>query len=145
MFPRRTNNPKRRLRSEPLDPEQRQVLARLAGEVRYGGNNEHKRSALNDFGLVPPARARPGKTLCDDVGITQRRVARRLLQMGLERGLVDSVWTEGWPKHVWAVSNEGIAVEAIRENAANGTYHGYPLQREDPLAEEVMRAWNSNA
>lgn len=37
-------------------------LAKLASQVKYGGNPEHKRNPGN-FGLTPPSGPRPGKSL----------------------------------------------------------------------------------
>ena len=62
------------------------VLQDLAARVRYGGNPEHKRNP-GDFGLTPSARLRADKTACDEVGITKRQVALRLLREGIKKGL----------------------------------------------------------
>jgi hypothetical protein len=34
-----------------------------------------------------------------------------------------------------------LALEAMLENAAVGTYRGYPMLPEDPLTEEVIERW----
>jgi hypothetical protein len=41
------------------------------------------------------------------------------------------------------VSPEGVPLEAQLENAANGTYHGYPMPEEDPFREIVKAAWKA--
>ena len=81
-MPRRKFNRKRSVAVNP-DPS---VLQDLAARVRYGGNPEHKRNP-GDFGLTPSARLRADKTACDEVGITKRQVALRLLREGIKKGL----------------------------------------------------------
>jgi hypothetical protein len=49
----------------------------------------------------------------------------------------------GWRKNVWAVSTQGIALEAILENESIGTYHGYPMGDGDPLMREVRKRWEN--
>lgn len=131
-------NPKRRLaRAEQLPPDERK---KLANEVTYSGNPEHKRSP-GDFGLTPPAQPRRGKALCDSASIFKRSDALRYLRSGLERGAVSEQFVNGWPKIVWAVTDDGTPLEAQRDG--NGSYHGYPLPAEDPMAAEVMRFWKA--
>jgi hypothetical protein len=65
---------------------------KLVVEVRYAGNPEHKRNP-RDFGLTPPLRPRPDKTLCDDVAVTTRsqalaRLVAEHLRAGLEERLL---------------------------------------------------------
>lgn len=111
----------------------------LAKAVRYGGNPHHKNNP-GDFGLTPPRAPRLGKTLCDTASIFQHRDALSLLKQGLRLGLVDARWSgEGWPSHVWAVSDQGAVLEAKLD--AEGSYHGYPLAERDPLRESVTDAW----
>ena len=43
----------------------------LAGQVRYGGNPEHKKNP-GDFGLTPPSSPRSAKSLCDSVSIFKK-------------------------------------------------------------------------
>jgi hypothetical protein len=48
----------------------------------------------------------------------------------------------GFPQNIWAVSENGYALEAQLGNQENGEYHGYPMDSEndkDPLAGEVKR------
>jgi hypothetical protein len=87
--------------------------------VSYGGNPEHKRNP-GDFGLNPPIAPRRGKTLCDDAGISRRQVAENLLRAGITRGLISALRVNGWPKNVWAVTEDGIPLEAQLENQGNG-------------------------
>ncbi len=117
-------------------------LERLAATVRYGGNPEHKRNPGN-FGLMPLASPRRDKTLCDKAGIFDRDQALRLLQEGIRGGLVSEPRGSDYPQNVWAVSIEDLPLEAQLENAANGTYHGYPMAEEDPFRDIVLARWKA--
>jgi hypothetical protein len=136
LVKRATFNPKRRVADNPVMVE----LERIEAAVRYGGNPEHKRNPGN-FGLNPPASPRPHKTLCDEAGIFDRETALRLLKQGIRSGLVSAARGGNYPQNVWAVSQEGIPLEAQLENAGNGTYHGYPMPEEDPFRDVVMAKW----
>lgn len=131
-------NPKKRIaRSGTHDPEQ---LCRLAEAVTYTGNPEHKRNP-RDFGLTPPAQPRRGKTLCDIAGIFTAAEALEYLQNGLRRAAVSEIWIGEWPKLIWAVTGNGVAMEAQRD--CDGSYHGYPLPEGDPMAAEVKKFWSA--
>ncbi len=136
---RRKFNPKRRVAVNP----HRSVLQDLAARVRYGGNPEHKRNP-GDFGLPPPAQLRADKTACDEVDITESRVALRLLREGIKKGLVsDQVRGPGqFPQNVWAVTEDGHPLEAQLENPETGSYHGYPMPVVDPFRKLVIESWN---
>ena len=139
MFAKRKSfNPKRGIARAPIQAD----LDRWAAEVNYGGNPEHKRNP-GDFGLTPPASPRADKTLCDEAGIVARSEALRLLLSGISRGLVSEQVRNQYPQNIWAVSTEGIPLEAQLENSANGTYHGYPMQESDPFRDEVIAKWNA--
>lgn len=140
MRSRRTPNPKRCIRPNPITPEVRARLEDLAARVSYGGNPEHKRNP-GDFGLQPPSYPRQGKSLCDEVAIFTRAEAVGLLRQGVRRGLVSIQERQGWPQNVWAVAPNDIPLEAMLENPAVGAYHGYPMLEDDPLAEEVLERW----
>lgn len=135
---RKSFNPKRSIVSFP----DRNALAKLAAEVHYGGNPEHKRNP-GDFGLTPPASPRRNKTLCDEAGIIRRAVALELLREGIRCGLVSQWNGSGYPKNVWAVSADGVPLEAQLENAGNGTYHGYPIPEDDAFREIVIAKWEA--
>lgn len=139
MRQRITFNPKRRIREES-DPEE---ISRLVGRVRYGGNPAHKKNP-GDFDLKPPAQPRADKTLCDAVGITKRSEALQLLQEGVRRGLVSEQTRGDFPQNVWAVTQDGIPLEAQLENLDQGTYHGYPMPSTDDFREEVSRRWKGS-
>lgn len=133
-------NPKRKLLT-PAQVQARAVdLTKLAERARYGGNPEHKKNP-GDFGLVPPSDPRQGKSLCDVAGIFRRDSAEKLLQAGLRNGLVSDRMAGEWPKNVWSVTDDGIAMEAQLENLELGIYHGYPMPDTDPLSLEVIRRW----
>ncbi len=133
---RRRCNPKRRLH-KGLAGHRADVLAR---SVMYRGSPLHKRSP-GDFGLTPPSSPRPGKTLCDGVGIFQIKVATRLLQKGAASGLVSKDADQGFPRYIWMVINEDDVLEARCDDPENGTYHGYPLEKNDPMADIVIKQW----
>jgi hypothetical protein len=136
----RKPNPKRKLAPPPATPHDVEALRLLAQRARYTGNPVHKRNA-GDFKLLPPASARPGKTLRDGAAIFRRAEASELLRSGIERGLVSVAGRGDWPQNVWAVAPNGVALEAMLEQEEHGTYHGYPMQVNDPLADEVRRRW----
>jgi hypothetical protein len=134
---RQAFNPKRRFADNRARPD----LEALAARVRYGGNPEHKRNPGN-FNLTPPASPRRHKTLCDEAGIFDRGIALGLLREGIRNGLISEV-ASGYPQNVWAVSAEGLPLEAQLENEGNGTYHGYPMPEEDPFREFVLAKWRA--
>lgn len=137
MFAKRQSfNPKRSISSAPAQAD----LTRLAAEVRYGGNPEHKRNP-GEFGLTPPSSPRADKTLCDLAGILRRADALELLREGIRRGLVSKQARNGYPQNVWAVTEDAVPLEAQLENPANGTYHGYPMPVADPFREKVIAKW----
>lgn len=133
-------NPKRKIQNS-LPVEE---LEQLAKKVRYGGNPEHKRNPGN-FGLTPPSDPRPHKTLCDDCGIFDKRIAESLLSEGAEKGIVSVQMKGHWPQNIWAVTSEGNPVEAQLENEVQGTYHGYPMPEADPLRHEIIKRWSQSA
>ena len=47
----------------------------------------------------------------------------------------------GWPKQVWAVTDDGIPMEAQRDG--NDSYHGYAMPQDDPMADIVKRRWEA--
>ena len=130
-------NPKRMLaKAPPLDK-----LERLVRKVRYCGNPEHKRNP-GDFGLTPPACAKRFKALCDDAGVFSKKIANRLLCEGVKRGLVSKQERNGFPKNIWAVTEDGMPLEAQLENEQAGTYHGYPMDARDRLILDLRVRWD---
>jgi hypothetical protein len=136
---RRIANPKHRFANSPA----RVDLERLAREVRYFGNGEHKKNP-GDFGLSPPLGPRPGKTLCDGANILHHRVAFRLLREGIRRGLVSQQVRGNYPQNVWAVTEDGIALEAQLDNRETGSYHGYPMREDDAFRKKVISKWQAH-
>lgn len=117
-------------------------LVSLSGRVTYCGNPVHKKNP-GDFGLTPPSGPRPGKSLCDAANIFDKAVASRLLQEGVERGLVSMRFRGDWPQNIWAVTDDGSALEAQLENWETGDYHGYPMPPTDPFVEQVIEQWKA--
>jgi len=117
-------------------------LLELSEKVRYTGNPAHKLIPGN-FGLTPPSSPRPDKTLCDGADIFQIEEAQELLREAFRRGLVSDQERNGYPQKVWAVSANGVPLEAQLENQELGTYHGYPLQKESVSWYAVLERWNS--
>ncbi|MCK5797971.1 MAG: hypothetical protein KAI47_12335 [Deltaproteobacteria bacterium] len=139
MNGRKRFNPKRKRRPSPLNSaEQENLFAR----VTYTGNPAHKRNP-GDFGLDPPATPRPDKTLCDDAKIFSVAVARELLCAGIQRGLLSVQERNGFPQNIWAVTEEGVVLEAQLENQKTGAYHGYPIPETDPLRQKVIAWWTN--
>jgi hypothetical protein len=136
---RKSFNPKRRIRPLPIKKE---LLAVLTKRVQYGGNPEHKMNP-GDFELEPPSSPRPDKTLCDGTGIFERNKAVTLLREGIRRGLISVQERDGLPQNIWAVTPDGIPLEAQLENQATATYHGYPMPPGDPLGQEIVKLWES--
>lgn len=116
------------------------ILNNLAGKVRYTGSPYHKRNP-GDFGLTPPAQPRPDKTLCDEAGIFKVAEAQRMLKEGVRRGMISNISEDEFPKHIWAVTNEGMVLEANYNNEGPGNYHGYPLFDSDPFRISVLQHW----
>lgn len=133
-------NPKRKLLTLVQAQVRADELGKLADRARYGGNPEHKMNP-GDFGLTPPSDPRQCKSLCDAAKIFKRGEAEKLLRAGLRNGLVSDRMAGEWPKNVWSVTDDGVAMEAQLENPELGIYHGYPMPETDPLSLEVIRRW----
>jgi hypothetical protein len=84
----------------------------LAQRSCYGGNPEHKRYP-GDYGLMPPANPRPGKTLCDASERILKVEAERLLAEGIKKGMVSIQQRNGWPQNVWAISSTGMVLYPV--------------------------------
>jgi hypothetical protein len=131
----RKYNPKRRI-LQSIDEARLQSLSEA---VVYRGNPAHKKHP-GDFGLTPPAQPRLNKTLCDGTQVNLQ-TAMRLLRTGAKLGLVSIREQNGLPQNIWAVSPNGIALEAQLDNVEAATYHGYPMGSGDPLAIEILTRW----
>ena len=137
VMKKRTGFNTKRCISDDIMPE---ALEMLTQRVSYGGNPEHKRNP-GDFGLTPPSQPRPDKSLCDDVEIFSKAMAVQLLKEGIRRGLVSQSLRNGFPQNIWAVTANGVPVEAQLENVTLGIYHGYPMPDSDPFAQKVISRW----
>jgi hypothetical protein len=139
MFAKRKSfNPKHSIARSPAQAD----LDRWARDVRYGGNPEHKNNP-GDFGLPRLTSPRADKTLCDLAGAFSRQQALDLLRQGIRRGLVSEQIRNGYPQNVWAITEDGIPLEAQLENRENGTYHGYPMASNDPFRGKVFEKWSA--
>jgi hypothetical protein len=129
---------RRTMRATPLTAQERKFLHEHAG---YEGVPYHKRNQ-GDFGLTPPAAPRLEKTLCDEANVTRRAVAAALLAQAIDGGLVsDGEGAPGFPRQMWVVDEGGQVFEAMYGGSRAGLYHGYPIRRNDPFFEDVVRAW----
>jgi hypothetical protein len=104
---------------------------------------ESTKATLGILIFSPPFGPRRGKTLCDGAKIDRHAVALRLLREGIRRGLVSEQSRHGFPQNVWAVTDDGIVLEAQSENRVTGTYHGYPMQKANPFREKVLERWKA--
>lgn len=137
---RRTHfNPKRRIQVGTDS----KALERIACSLSYVGNPAHKRNP-GDFGLTPPAQPRADKTLCDVARIFSRHEATTLLIAGVRKGLISERKGEQYPQNIWAVTADGLVLEAQLDNEQQGTYHGYPMPEADPFREVVLARWKQS-
>ena len=136
-------------RKRKLAPEgscSAEELEQLAQAADYSGNPLHK-SSPGDYDLTPPAQARKpsieqqSRSLCDTAKVFEREDAVRYLREGLRRGMISVARINGWPKQVWAVTDDGDPLEAQRER--DGIYHGYSMPKEDPMADKIMEQWET--
>ncbi len=114
----------------------------MVKSVKYGGNPEHKKNP-GDFGLTPPSSPRTAKSLCDTVKIFTKKVAISHIKDGLRKGMVSNQMKGDWPQNIWAVTSDGIPLEAQLENPEAGVYHGYPMPESDPFSLEVIKEWEA--
>jgi hypothetical protein len=135
---RKGHNPKRRIL--PAGTMRPEALAACAAQTAYKGSKAHKR-AQGDFGLGTVMSPRPGATLCDEAGVTEKSVADGLLRAGIERGMISEQVRNGFPQNVWAVDEQGMPFEAELENEQQGNYHGYPMQSDDKFRNVVLQEW----
>src|SRR6201999_2644222 len=127
----------RTIRDVPLTAAQRSFLH---DHARYEGSALHKRAPHN-FGLIPPTSPRRDKTLCDDAGIFDKRIAIRLFERAIEVGLVSAKdKSVGFPAQMWVVDDLGQVFEIMYGGSRTGYYHGYPIRRSNPLFAEIVTA-----
>ena len=80
--------------------------------------------------------------MCDLEKKFKHADALKYLRLGLERGAVSELSVSGWPKNVWSVTEDGMPLEAQLDQT--GSYHGYPMPLEDPMAIQVRKYWAQN-
>lgn len=137
----RKYNPKRTILSDEQYLEIKGTLEKKSADLKYDGKPEHKRAPVK-YGFPPPTKPREAKTFCDDYEDFTLKCACKLLRKGFLLGMHDARTTgDGWPKHIWAVSEKGTALEAKPSGGISGTYHGYPMVDTDPLKEKVLKVW----
>jgi len=59
----------------------------------------------------------------------------------VSRGLISERFCGEFPKHIWAVTDDGHPLEAQLENETQGTYHGYPVGKEDNFWDKILGCW----
>lgn len=67
--------------------------------------------------------------------------AQKWLEEGIRRGVISQSVQGGFPKHVWAVTDNGVVLEASYNNEGPGNYHGYPLFDPDPFRQVILSIW----
>ena len=99
-------------------------LANLAATVRYIGSCEHK--DFPSFAGLP--RLRGDASLCPrDI---RQETADAWLRSAIRKGATSAQWVGGFPRYAW--HREGDTVfEARLVNSGDGSYKGYPLNREE--------------
>jgi hypothetical protein len=129
---------KRSIREAPLTAAQRDFLA---AHARYEGSPLHKKEPHN-FDLTPPSSPREDKTLCDEAGIFDKKVAFDLFRLAVEVGLVsETEKAAGFPSQIWVVDADGRVFELMYGGSVVGRYHGYPIRRSNPLFNKIATAW----
>ncbi len=128
----------RSIRAERLTDEERLFLK---AHARYEGSPLHKKEPHN-FDLTPPSSPREDKTLCDEAGIYDKKVAFDLFRTAVEVGLVsDKQKSPGFPSQIWVVDDQGRVFELMYGGSVTGRYHGYPIRRTNPLFNKIATAW----
>jgi hypothetical protein len=137
-MPRAGNNPKRRIvEAGRLTPEER---AKLATGLSYVGSGHHKRYPA-DYRLTPPVSPRPWKSICDGIRIIPKEEASQLIYKGIINGMFSEIRENGGPKYVWSVDDQDEAYEAKTDPNKPGEYHGYRLEEEDAMRDQVRKIW----
>lgn len=135
-------NPKRTILTTPQYIQTKDELIKKSKDLTYDGKAEHKLNP-GDFNLTPPACGRTDKSLCDLAKIFTHKEALKLLREGFSKGMIDTREHMGWPRHVWAVIDDDLVLEAKPSIPGAGCYHGYPLPPSDPLFDEVLAKWKA--
>jgi hypothetical protein len=48
-----------------------------------------------------------------------------------------------FPQNIWAVTADGVPLEAALDNQATGSYHGYPMWKDDEFGRKVVQKWEA--
>jgi hypothetical protein len=131
------NNPKRRIAPAGLLSEAER--AELIGKIKYVASGHHKRNP-RDYGLER-TNPRPTKSLCDIDESVSADEAKALVQRGIMAGMFSDYFLDGHPKFVWSVSTDDEVYEAKTDGSTAGVYHGYRLEEDDNMREQVRRVW----
>lgn len=62
---------------------------------------------------------------------------------GTSRAMLSTYGQDGFPKYIWSVSLDGTVYEAKTHPNTPGQYHGYPLEKEDSMRDEVIDVWDA--
>lgn len=128
---RLSDNNKRRLLERP-DPRR---IGELITKARYVGSSKHKANP-HLYGLPPFSGLRGDATLCDaHGGFLPEHMASipGMLRRGIQAGLL------GKGGEIWTVSDAGWIYECRLTNVTQAEYHGYPVRRSEPIAEQVYQ------
>jgi hypothetical protein len=109
----------------------------LCTRLIYTGSGIHKRHPA-DYGFQPPCNPRPWKSLCDDLRTVRKAEARELFRQGILKGMVSQLSSDGVPKYVWSVAEDGEVFEAKIDRDG---YHGYRLGDDDDMRNLVLNEW----
>lgn len=115
----------------------------LAARITYTGSAHHKRRP-GDYGFQPPVNPRPNKDVCDAKGKRQVLLteAQSFFAAGLRKGMVSAPGTNGLPKYVWSVDENGDVFEAKARPERETEYHGYRLGAdEDTMRRYILAEW----
>lgn len=135
--PQKRSKPKRRVTLAAVGEVSRDELNRMENTAIYRPSPYHKSSGEPGTDAAP----RPDKTICDGPAAGGSRDAILLLRAGFRRGMVSRQTRRGWPRHVWAVGDDGVVYEAQLSNEEIGEYHGYPMKKGDSFAGFIGEEW----
>ena len=133
------------LAREGKPPRIREARLSTAERVRlqvavYEGSPDHKQNAAA-FGLTSRSGPRPDATKCEAAGVTTADRARELFRCALEAGMVSEQFDRGFPKRLWVVDGDDRVYEIRHGGSRDGAYHGFPIQRDNPISEQIRIAW----
>jgi hypothetical protein len=67
--------------------------------------------------------------------------AQAMLQRGILEGMISDFFFGEHPKFVWCVHEDGEVYEAKTDAVTPGSYHGYRLEEDDNMRDDIMRVW----